>query len=581
MKTLVRVLKQLQLIDRVYYAWTLLLRLLVSGLDMLGLALVGVAATFLSGGQIPSVEPLNSLVGKLHALGFVNTYAVFGLAASAFFIAKAVFSLWLNSAVAKFLARVETSGSVKMFDGLTRSNLNAIANWNEKQLNLAMNDSSYVAFNYAPMAGSIIFGEGVLLVSICVFLAFQNFWMFVLLIAYFGLFTGAVSFIVNRRTSIAAAGLSTQTIRSQIIVHDLTASLRQIKTAGTRMSFLSAFQATRAQRADHQGALNQLTYLPRYIVESALMLGVAAILLQRSLDGGTGLPAATVAVFLAGSLRLIGSLLPLQASFAALKAVDSQAKYAFDLQNDLQDAYTPNSQSTHDYVQMGAVAPTIVATGLTFVYPKSKSAALENVDFEIPFGSFVGVIGPSGAGKSTLVDLILGFQPPTGGRVLIDNQEPNSYIFSNPGKVAYVPQKTNIFSGSVLENILLELEPSKFDEERLKSTLEATQLVSYVESLPDGIHTRIGDGLRELSGGQAQRLSLARALYREPKILVLDETTSALDPETKAAISEAIKSQKGSMTIISITHDQENLKSFDLILKVKAGLVKLAPPRVS
>lgn len=522
--------------------------------------------------------PLNSLIDNLAALGFVNTYAVFGVGASLFFIAKAIFSIWLNAAVARFLARIESTNSVSMFDQLSRSNLSSISTWNEKQLNIALNDSTYVAFNYAPMAGSIIFGEGVLLISICVFLAIQNFWMFILMVLYFGLFAGVVSLIVNRRTGRAAAGLAAQTIRTQVIVHDLSATLRQVRTAGTRLSFLKAFSDARTLRSTHQTTLNKLTYLPRYVVESALMLGIAGILLQRSLDGGTGLPATTVAVFLAGSLRLIASLLPLQASFAALRAVDEQARFTFDLQSAL-DA-TPSGEKPRSLpeLQKGNSKPVIEANQLSFKYPNSEASALESVSFKVPFGSFVGIIGPSGAGKSTLMDLLLGFQPPTSGEIKIDGVSPTDYIFGNPGKIAYVPQRTHIFTGTLLENILLEIGPKVVDEPQLRLALELAQLQEYVDELPNGLQTQIGEGVRELSGGQAQRLALARALYRNPRVLVLDETTSALDPATRAEIRQAISSLAGQMTVFSITHDDTTMGDFDLTLLVQGGQVQLTAP---
>lgn len=539
---------------------------------MIGLALVGLAAGLITGATSLDGGPLAGVVEWLIHAGFENVYAVFGLVATLFFIAKALISVSLNSAIAGFLSRNESSASISLVKKLTRSNLTPLRNWNEKEVSLAINESTYVAYNYSLMAGSIIFGEGVLLIGICVFLLLQNTFLFFMMAAYFAAFAAAVSLFVNRRTSTAAKTLTAQSVRSNILIFDIYSLLRPLRAAGTGDSFIQAFAHSRTAKATSQATINKLTYLPRYIVEGALMLGVAIILLQRSLDGGSSLPAATVAIFLAGAFRMVASLLPLQSSWAALKAVDEQAKYTFDLSEALETAQSATGSNRAGAADL--VTPSIDVDEMTFTYGRHLPNVLEGVNIKIPFGSFVGVVGRSGAGKSTLTDLLLGFQEPTSGSVTIGNISAGDYVLENPGLVAYVPQKSHIFSGSILENVLLEIDPKKCDEVQLHNALKATRMLEYVLSLPEGIHTRIGEGIRELSGGQAQRLSLTRALYRNPKILVLDETTSALDSRTKAEVESVIQELAGSMTIISITHNASTLSDFDFVLDVKDGSVR-------
>ncbi len=538
---------------------------------MIGLALVGLAAGLITGATSLNDGPLSGVVNWLIGAGFENVYAVFGLVATLFFIAKALISVSLNSAIAGFLSRNESSVSISLVKKLTRSNLGPLRNWNEKEVSLAINESTYVAHNYSLMAGSIIFGEGVLLLGICGFLLLQNTFLFVIMAAYFAAFAAAVSLFVNRRTSNAAKVLTAQSVRSNILIYDIYSLLRTLRATGTGDSFIQAFADSRTAKATSQASINKLTYLPRYIVEGALMLGVAIILLQRSLDGGSSLPAATVAIFLAGAFRIVASLLPLQSSWAALKAVDEQAKFAFDLSDALQNVRPGRSPETRGPVDK--TTPSIEVAAMSFTYGKDLPNVLEGVNLRIPFGSFVGVVGRSGAGKSTLTDLLLGFQEPTSGSVRIGDVNAGDYILENPGQVAYVPQKSHIFSGSILENVLLEINPKSYDSIQLERALNATRMLEYVNSLPEGIFTRVGEGVRELSGGQAQRLSLTRALYRNPKILVLDETTSALDSKTKAEIESVIQELAGSMTIISITHNTKTLSDFDVVLEVKDGSV--------
>lgn len=572
MKTLLFAYKQLSRKDKTTYVFTMVMRLFASLLDMLGLALVGLAASMLTGAAGPSNRIVALVEKGLVGAGFTNTYAVFGLAAAIFFLIKAALSIWLNSFVAAFLARVETEQTLKIFDNLTRAGQGELSKWSSKEIILAINENSYVAYNYSFMAGSIVFGEGFLLTGICCFLLFQNPVLFVAMALYFMIFALIVSAFVGRRTKVAAKAVNTSTVNTQSLLQDYLSSSRQVKVLGTSTSFSALYRKERHFKAASQGVLNKLTYLPRYIVETALMLGVAIILLQRSMDGGVTLPASTVAVFVAGAFRLIASLLPLQASFAALKTVDAQAELTFNLEQAIATPTANVMQYTGHAPRVSK--PEIQVQDVSFSYESNKTL-LENISFTVHFGEYVALVGKSGEGKSTLTDLLLGNRQVSLGKILIGGSEPNEFINANPGKLGYVPQKTHIIRGTLLENVLLSYDLDDIDLERVDEVLTLANLKDYVSSLPNGIHERLGEGFRELSGGQAQRLSLARALYPKPEILILDEPTSSLDAQTKTDVNNVLKALAGSMTIFAITHSRDNIADYDRVLHLGKGEVTL------
>jgi ABC-type multidrug transport system fused ATPase/permease subunit len=177
--------------------------------------------------------------------------------------------------------------------------------------------------------------------------------------------------------------------------------------------------------------------------------------------------------------------------------------------------------------------PEVEVTKIDFTYPNAAKKAIENVTLRIAPGSVAAVVGSSGAGKSTLVDILLGNLDPQSGDVLVSDLKPFEVIERWPGAIAYVPQDTLIFEGTIRENISVGYHIEDATDLRISTALKTAQLLDFVNSLPDGADTFVGDRGNQLSGGQRQRLGIARALFTKPKLLVLDEATSALDGQTE------------------------------------------------
>jgi ATP-binding cassette, subfamily B, bacterial PglK len=208
---------------------------------------------------------------------------------------------------------------------------------------------------------------------------------------------------------------------------------------------------------------------------------------------------------------------------------------------------------------------------LSFSYPSKPEEVLRDVNFEIPKGSFVGILGPSGAGKTTFVDILLGLLPPCGGRILVDGVNIYENISSWLYNIAYVPQSIYLVDGTIRENIALGVQEKSISDERVQEVLKMAELYDFVQSLPGKENTRVGERGAMLSGGQKQRIGIARALYSTPEVLVLDEATSALDNETEKAITETILKLKGKITIISIAHRLSTLEECDFRIRFENG----------
>lgn len=207
---------------------------------------------------------------------------------------------------------------------------------------------------------------------------------------------------------------------------------------------------------------------------------------------------------------------------------------------------------------------------MTFRYPDTEEAVLSHINVTIPKNKSVAFIGPSGAGKTTMVDLILGVLHPEEGKITVDGMDIKESYRGWHDKIGYIPQTIYMLDDTIRNNIAFG-QAEGINDEDIWAALRQAQLDEFVESLEEGLDTMIGEAGVRISGGQRQRLGIARALYRKPEVLVLDEATSALDTETEAAVMEAINNLQGKMTMLIIAHRLSTIENCDIVYQVENG----------
>jgi ATP-binding cassette subfamily C protein len=197
---------------------------------------------------------------------------------------------------------------------------------------------------------------------------------------------------------------------------------------------------------------------------------------------------------------------------------------------------------------------------------------LHDVSLEFPKGTISVLTGPSGAGKTTISDILIGFRSPDPGQVLVDDRPLSDFALREwRSMIGYVPQELVLFHDSVFSNIALG--DPEIGEPEVRAALKAAGALEFVDSMQDGLQTPVGEKGSKMSGGQRQRIALARALVCKPNLLILDEVTSALDPETERAIVDNISALRGQQTVIAITHRAAFLDIADLIYELANGRV--------
>ena len=181
--------------------------------------------------------------------------------------------------------------------------------------------------------------------------------------------------------------------------------------------------------------------------------------------------------------------------------------------------------------------------------------------------------GPTGSGKTTLVDLLIGVLQPHSGSVLISGSTPLDSISKWPGAISYVPQTVSLVEGTIRENICMGFSTNQISEQDVLNAIDGASLREFITNAPAGLDTQVGEIGSKISGGERQRIGIARALLTNPKLLILDEATSSLDGETEAEIAAAIQSIKGDVTVVMIAHRLSTVRNADFVLYLENGRV--------
>lgn len=219
------------------------------------------------------------------------------------------------------------------------------------------------------------------------------------------------------------------------------------------------------------------------------------------------------------------------------------------------------------------IAKNIDLKDISYTYPGTDKRTLCKASMNIPVGAMIGITGASGAGKTTAVDLILGLLEGQEGSILIDGMPVGNKKDELLENVGYIPQHIFMLDSTIRENVAFGYDINEIDEKRVWECLSEAEMESFVRELPDGLETEIGEKGIRLSGGQIQRLGIARALYNNPEIMIFDEATSALDNDTERAIMRSVNNMHGKKTIIIIAHRMTTIENCDIVYRVENGVI--------
>lgn len=553
------------------------LQVCMGALDLLGVLVIGLLGA-LSVTGVQSSNPDSSLTSVLQFLRISNltfqTQAlVLGVIAVVLLIGRTLLSIFFTRRILFFFSRRGAKISADLISRLLSQSLLIIQAKTTQEI-------LYSVTRGVELITLQVLATSVVLISDVSLLFIMGVGLFVVdpttAIGTSVVFA-AIGFFLYRLMHVRASALGKRSsqlnVRSNEKIVEVFSSYRESVVRNRRDYYAREIGKLRFNLADTLAEINFMPYISKYVIETsvvlgALLIGSAQFILQDATQA-----VATLAIFLAAGTRIAPAVLRLQQGSLQIRGCLGMASPTLDLIDALGNSpLVENVKDSVDITHEGFVSG-IQIDSASFSYPEKNHSALTEVTLNIPAGSSVAIVGPSGAGKTTLIDILLGVLIPNEGSVLISGLPPQLAVAKWPGAVSYVPQDVLIVAGTIRENVALGYPSELATDELVMSALRVAHLEHFVEELPQGVDTQVGERGAKVSGGQRQRLGIARAMFTRPHLLVLDEATSSLDGETEANISEAIHALRGSTTVVMIAHRLSTVRNADLVVYLSKGKV--------
>ena len=568
--------------QRGYYALLTLAQQFANLLDLIGIGAVSLLVMAVASGRIDFDFAglyrlqIDEVSGRL-------VVALVLLAAFSFLM-KALGNLLLSLAMVKYLAKVEVAAAVRIASFVFRGSLADIRRFSPADVHYAVNASTSAMYGgMLTSVSSMITGIGLMVLILGTFFVVNPIAAAVVAV-YLAVVVVLIQWFMNEKLKEVGRNINKGSVAATSSLWDVLHSFREVSVFSKQDYFVGRYENARELLAKTNAQNTVLKSVPRLIIEQGLLLGVLGFVSWQVLGADVAEGLASVGVFVVGSIRIIGAVVPVQNAFASLKTTTVKAELSQQLHLEMREAEESvlQAQSSAEVdsaeIRSQAKGLSLRMTNVSYTYPGSTTPAVSNISIEAAPGGFVALVGPSGAGKTTVADLILGLNAPDQGTIALDGVDPKSLSSSSPGIISYVPQKPGMVSGTILENVALGVPIDEVDETWARECVRLAALDGVVNSLPDGINENLGRQSDKLSGGQIQRLGLARALYPRPRLIILDEATSALDAGSEAAVSQNIRDLGDAVTLVVIAHRLSTIQHADSVYVIDEGRVVASGP---
>ena len=553
------------------------LQVFLGFLDLVGVAIVGLLGALAVTG-VGSKQPGNRVSTALEFLriqdaSLQNQATVLGLLAAATLIIKTMISVYFVRRVTFFLSRRGAVLSGRLISRFLSRSLIEVQNKSTQQTLYAVTSGvdaiTMGVLNIAVLLVSdisllIIMGVGLFVVDPAIALSALFVFAGVALILY--------KLLESRSRTLGILQREYMIENSEKTLEVLNA-YRELVVRNRRAYYSEEIGKVRLKLANTLAEKSFMPNISKYVIEITVVFGFLAIAMIQFKISDAAHAVAVLSVFMAASTRIAPAVLRLQQSALIIRSGIGSAGPTLDLIEELESIKPLDNVSNVVTINHKNFTPIVELKNVSLQYPLRKTKALNNVSLEVRPGKVVAIVGSSGAGKTSLVDVILGVVTPNTGEVRINNQHPLDAISDFPGAIGYVPQDVMIMNGTMRSNISMGFPIESATDELVLKAVHIAQLDDYINGLELGLETLVGDRGTKMSGGQRQRLGIARALFTQPRLLILDEATSSLDGETEANISDAVQGLRGEVTVIVIAHRLSTIRNADEVVYLDGGRI--------
>ncbi|MFT5519432.1 MAG: ABC-type multidrug transport system fused ATPase/permease subunit [Enterobacterales bacterium] len=350
-------------------------------------------------------------------------------------------------------------------------------------------------------------------------------------------------------------------------------ALKEMRLLGRDSNLYDHFETHKKIQVNAYRDVAMISLLPKSYLEIILILTLLIGVFLVNVSGNPEHLYATLGIFIVGAFRMLPSISKLLSMGQAIAAGIASLN---NVKNDLNKAMKvdPDKHISEEKLRSRLRFNfKIELSNVGHSYEDNTVKVLDDINLEIKKGAYIGIVGETGAGKSSLIDVLTGILEPSQGKVFVDGDEITGNYNVWNGALGYVPQMIYLIDDTVRNNIAIGLDGENINDERLMDAIKKAQLSDFIDHLSDGIDTIVGERGVRISGGERQRIGIARALYSDPEIIIFDEGTSSLDAQTEANISKSIEGLRGDKTIIVIAHRLSTVVSCDEIIYLQDGKV--------
>ena len=489
------------------------------------------------------------------------------------YVLKSAYLCFFYGRQFKFAASVKRDLAIRMMKSYLKQPYSFFLQKNSSELIRSVNSDTGHLFQLISNTLTI-FSNVLTALCIVVYLSITNFAMTIFVAVVLLVCLLVVIFGIQRKNR--KNGYINQQVAGFLIKHLKQAfeGVKEIKIMNIEKQFINIYDETYKKSTDLEVKYSIYNTMPKYIIEVfaiSAILGYLGFVILFDPNYIRLIP--QLAVFCYAAFKLLPSVNTIYACLnwviyykASIDLVYHDIKVAEDLSNEMEEieANSPDFIFSRD----------ISVKDVSFRYEGTEKDVLHSVNLVIPKGKSVAFVGASGGGKTTMADVVLGLLKPTSGEVCVDGINIRENIGGWRRKLGYIPQTIYLTDDTIRNNIAFGIPRGEIDDAQVWKALEEAQLKEFVESLPKKLDTEVGERGARISGGQRQRIGIARALYRNPEILVFDEATSALDNETEKEVMKAIEGLQGTKTMLMIAHRLSTIENCDVIYKVENGTVE-------